>query len=192
MIVKNGIVIYDNNVTLDAEKAEGKDFIDTTTRLDNATYYPDVELPIPFYGGWYTYDGTDFELTEFGLDKYKMYLINQMKYFADKKEYGSILYDEHIIKTTLMSQQYINGMYNSVQLNPTATINYICADGTWLELDKDDVEALSTAVLNHVEACFNRRKALHTDIIACTDLSEVQAVEANLFTGWPNNPNVEG
>jgi len=191
MIVKDGVVIYDHNVTLGSEYSTGKDFTDPTTRTDNATYF-DVPVPQPFVGGWYAYDAINgFSLTANGLTGYKELLIKQLKNKASEVEFAGILVNEKPVKTSFESQQYVSGMYNTVQLDVNKIIDFVYADSTWESLDKTAVETLAAAVSVHVEACFTQRKALQIDIMAATDLDSIKTVEATIGTGWPETLEVE-
>jgi len=190
MIVKNGVVVYDHNVVLGSDCATGKDFTDPTTRTDNATYY-DIPVPQPFVGGWYAYDETNgFSLTANGLVAYKDLLIKRLKDKASQVEYAGISVDGKPVKTSFESQQYISGMYNTVQLDNSKVIDFVYADGTWAALDKTAVETLASAVSDHVEACFTKRKDLQINIMSAADLDGVKSVEATIGTGWPTTLEV--
>jgi len=188
MIVKSGVVVYGSQVELKNDAAYGNiygnKFMDTTTRNDNAEYY-DVNPPFPFFGGWYSYDGTNFEITENGLIGYKKWLKEQLKNIARKIEFGGIDVNGKKVSTDFASQQYVNGMYSSAQLNSQITVKFHYADDTWGELDATGIEEIATAVSEHVEACFSRRHTVTESIESATTLEDLQNIFPLLHEGWP-------
>jgi len=189
MIVKDNIVIYDSRYNLTANGTFSTNFKDCTTRLDNAVQYKDISVPRPFKGNWYIYDpiNNSFELTVAGLEGYKKYLTERLK---DKKmivEYGGIGIGDKKVKTDLVSQQYINGMYTTSILNPELNVLFKYANKQWESIDKTQIEGIARAVSSHVEACFLREYQLFNEINNAMNYAECLNIEENISQNWPEN-----
>lgn len=82
------------------------------------------------------------------------------------------------IATDRQSQAMLSGAVLSAQLDPTLTLRWKLANGEVL-LNKTELEAISTVVRQHVQACFDRE----LDLIAKVDAGTF--TDADLETGWP-------
>jgi hypothetical protein len=83
------------------------------------------------------------------------------------------------IDTTRDSQALIAGMAVSALIDPTYQCNFKAGDG-FVELEAQQILSISSAVRNHVQACFDREKAL---------LKSVKAGKYHdgmLTEGWPD------
>jgi hypothetical protein len=69
------------------------------------------------------------------------------------------------------------------QIDPNSVINWNMADGAFVTLDAQAINAVAMAVRAHVQACFDREAVLNVEIEAATTAEEIAAV--NLNTGWP-------
>ncbi len=185
MIVKDSIVLYGHHVTLEDDRAVGKDFVDTSINANNSVFYDGIILPAPFVSGWYTFDGTDFGLTEEGKADYRLYLKKRIKRYVEKYEYGGIVVNGRFVKTTFNSQQYIGSMYNMSKIDSDRVFNFHFADSTWDRLDSTAVELLAFAVASHVEACFDRTYDLFVEIDAADTLEDLRTLKKTIGTGWP-------
>jgi len=189
MIVKDNIVIYDSRYDLTVDGTFSTNFKDCTTRLDNAVKYADISVPKPFKGNWYIYDPVEnsFELTEIGLAGYKDYLTEKLKDQKIQIEYNGIGIGDKIVKTDLISQQYINGMYNTSLLNPNLSVLFKYANKQWDSIDNVQIEGIARAVSSHVEACFLREFQLFNEINDVSNYTECLNTEQHIYQNWPEN-----
>lgn len=82
------------------------------------------------------------------------------------KETGGITTSGIMIDTSRAGQALITGAWATVQAQPSATIQWKAADGTWAALNATQITAVATAVTNHVQACFAAEAALDAAINA--------------------------
>lgn len=191
MIIKDSVVYQDNSYSLTENGAvhyKGKSVVCFLTTA-NATQVDGVEVPHPFRSGWYTYDGSEFGLTDHGLEAYKKYLIDVVDKKSKGIEEGGVMLGETKINTTKESQSRITGMWGAVQVDPTRVVDFKNDDGSWSQLDADTVISIASTVADHVQACFTNEKVLGDLINGCTTLAELKAVD--ITTGWPENVPVE-
>ena len=72
----------------------------------------------------------------------------------------------------------MSGAVVSAQIDPTLTLRWKLQNGE-IQMNKTELEAISTAVRQHVQACFDRE----LDLIAMVDAGTF--TDADLDTGWP-------
>lgn len=61
-------------------------------------------------------------------------------------------------------QAMLSGAVNFLTLNPQATIDWQASDGSFVSLNKAQVEGIASAVGTHVQAHFTRRKELSEEL----------------------------
>jgi len=66
-------------------------------------------------------------------------------------------------------QAMLSGAVNFLTLNPNATIDWQASDGSFVTLNKAQVEGIASAVGTHVQAHFTRRKELNEELDATHD-----------------------
>lgn len=71
-----------------------------------------------------------------------------------KKEVGGIVVSGATVQTDRGSQAQLTGAYNFVQANPSASIQWKQADGSFVELSAEQITAIALAVAGHVQGCF--------------------------------------
>jgi len=186
MIVQNStkIVTHDNTFTLTENGAVKDRFTDTLVTLDTATQVDGISLPKLFHYGQFTYDNGEFELTPFGLEKMKKYLIQEVDKISSKIEFGNIDFNGSVLDTSTPSQIRINGAYSAVLIDPDKLIDFKNTDGTWSQLNATEITAIAEAVANHVQACFSNEKVLGDAINSKSTYSELMNID--LKTGWPS------
>jgi len=81
------------------------------------------------------------------------------------------------IHTDDVSQQRIVGAALAATLDPEITVNWKCADGTFVTLDASTIIAIAQAVRAHVQCCFDREAEL-LDALAAGEAYDIDA-------GWP-------
>ena len=96
-------------------------------------------------------------------------------------ETGGITVSGASILTDRASQAMINGAYNYVQANPSATIDFKGADG-WITLDATQMSTIADAVGAHVQACFAAESSISADIQSGTITS---TAEIDSDSRWP-------
>lgn len=104
-----------------------------------------------------------------------------------KREATGVSVDGLQIETTRDSQALIASTGLSAVLDPEYRCNFKTATG-FVEIGAEQIIAIAKAVRAHVQACFDREKALLEMIEAGTYRDEM------LAEGWPdsNTPSVEG
>ena len=114
---------------------------------------------------------------------YKSSLLAGLADYRWKRETGGMIYGDHLVATDPVSQTKIIGALLGAQMEPSATINWKMADGTFVELAASDVAALATAMRAHVQACFDREAELRDLINATDDIDALEAID--ITVGWP-------
>lgn len=115
------------------------------------------------------------------LDDVKAIKLTKLAEKRYEVETGGITVGGINVKTDRESQATLTGAWVTVQINPTALIDWKGADG-WAQIDKATVELLAGEVGTHVQRCFSREKA-HCDAIDA--LATIEAVAAyDITTGW--------
>lgn len=87
------------------------------------------------------------------------------------------------IATGRDDQAMLSGAVNYLSLEPEATIDWQNADGTFATLTKAQVDAIASAVGQHVQAHFTRRKELFAALAAVAD-KDLDAFRATITTFW--------
>ena len=82
-------------------------------------------------------------------------------------ETGGIEVNGVFVMTDRTSQSSIIGAHIRSQINPFATVDWKGVDG-WVQLNNAAITAMSTAVLNHVQACFSKERTLSEALDALT------------------------
>lgn len=100
-----------------------------------------------------------------------------------QKETGGVAFNGKTIATDVTSQTKITGAVVGMQIDPTASINWKTADGSFVTLNAAQVIALGTAVRDHIQACFNREQTLRVAIEGASTLTALAAID--ITTGWP-------
>lgn len=83
------------------------------------------------------------------------------------------------IKTDRESQATLNAAMTAVARNPLLEIDWKGANG-WVKLGKAEVEAISDAVIAHVQACFTAEKNKLVALDALTTADEVRAFDCEV------------
>jgi len=93
-----------------------------------------------------------------------------------KAETGGITLNGVEVATDRESQALLMGSVLAAQDNPEYVINWKAKNG-WVVLDAATILAVADAVRNHVQACFDREKALQEQIEEATTVAELEAVK---------------
>lgn len=140
--------------------------------------------------GWPLVDGEvlfDHEPTvqeledAFGFANGELVVKRQIELIAEerfRREGSGIVVDGVTIDTSRDSQSLIAGMAVSAILDPAYQCNYKAVAG-FIDLGAPQILQVAKAVRSHVQACFDREKALSEAARAGTDISEM------LIDGWP-------
>ena len=83
------------------------------------------------------------------------------------------------IKTDRESQATLNSAMTAVARNPLLEIDWK-GDGGWAKLGKAEVEAISDAVIAHVQSCFSAERAKLVALEALTTAAEVRAFDCEV------------
>ncbi|MHB2058984.1 DUF4376 domain-containing protein [Pseudomonas monsensis] len=130
----------------------------------------------------FDHEPTEKELEQaFGFTSGKLAKSRQLTLIAAerfRREGSGIMVDGVVIDTSRDSQSLIAGMAVSAMLDPAYECSYKAVDG-FFELTAAQILAVATAVRSHVQACFDREKALSETVDAGTYVDEM------LKEGWP-------
>ena len=116
------------------------------------------------------------EETAYSISQLKQQKLTQLANLRYQKEVSGIAVGGTTIKTDRESQATLTGAWVAVQQNPARLIDWK-ADSGWTQIDKTTVEALSSAVAYHVQACFSRERVLSTEIEAINTIQGLQVYE---------------
>lgn len=83
------------------------------------------------------------------------------------------------IKTDRESQATLNAAMTAVSRNPLLEIDWK-GDNGWVKLGKAEVEAISDAVIAHVQACFSSEKNKLVALGALTTAADVRAFDCEV------------
>lgn len=85
-----------------------------------------------------------------------------------------------LLATDDAAQTRINGAAISAMLDPNYTLDWKGADGVWVSLNAQQIIGIAVTIRNHVQACYNREKAL-------ADMVDAGTFELSMLDeGWPN------
>lgn len=98
-------------------------------------------------------------------------------------ETGGILINGAKIHTDIDTQTKISGALQLVNRVPETLIDWKAATG-WIQLSKEDVEAIADRVGQHIQACFSRERSLTEAIMNAGNAEDVEAIDIN--SGWPS------
>ena len=101
-----------------------------------------------------------------------------------KAETAGITFNGMHISTERTDQAMLTGAYNATQQNPTRIINWKTKDG-FIPLNKDAIDALSNAVSNHIQACFDNEMAISKQITDDSIITAEQVDNIDIEQGWP-------
>jgi hypothetical protein len=163
---------------------------DGRTRTDNTTFTAEeltdagwIEVsdkPVVSYPQYVEWNGSDWVIQEKDLNDVKL----RWKSKITEARYNRETNSHPTLDTTRESQAMINGVWSASQINPNITINFKNRDGSWTLLDANTINQVATALIDHVQACFNNEKALHEAVDSANTSSDVIAIDIN--SGWPD------
>ncbi len=90
-------------------------------------------------------------------------------------ETAGLVVNGSTVKTDRESQAMLTGAWVTVQMKPTALIDWKAENG-WTKINKATVEALADAVSTHVQACFTRECQLSAQIDAARTVAAVETI----------------
>jgi hypothetical protein len=181
--LKDNVVTHDHNYHLTEIGAVKYKIVDASVNTTTAVQINDVELPRYFKPGNYTYTDGVFSITSRGVTKIKEKLLNDLNKYARKIETGGILVNGSPVQTTTKAQNRLNGVYAACQLNTERIINFKSYDGSWVQLSVDAVNAIASAVADHVQACFTHEKSIAELINSAESYDDFIAID--ITVGWP-------
>lgn len=153
-------------------------------------------LPTPWMGGaWRLDEGGDWDLVDPdllvspGAPDSAMVLSaaqsGRLRALADRRyqaEIAGIQVDGIGLRTDREAQSLLTGAALAALLDPGYSLAWKGVDG-WVDLTAAQVIALAGAVRAHVQACFDRERALAQLIALAPDLTALNAVDID--AGWP-------
>lgn len=92
-------------------------------------------------------------------------------------ETGGIQLNGMTVATDDRSKTMIMGARVAAMANPDHVVNWKMPDGSWMPLDAATITAVSDAVLNHVNSCFEREAEVAA-MIEAGDITGPEGVEA--------------
>lgn len=100
-------------------------------------------------------------------------LLSAKRYTEETK---GITFNGFTVATDRESQSMLMGAYTAVQLDLNRIINWKTDTG-FVQLTKNEIELLSTAVVDHIQSCFDNERALAIAIES--------DVDTDISVGWP-------
>lgn len=92
-------------------------------------------------------------------------------------ETGGIQLNGMTVATDDRSKTMIMGARIAAMANPDHVVNWKMPDGSWVQLDAATITAISDAVLNHVNNCFEKEAEVAA-LIEAGDITGIEGVEA--------------
>lgn len=92
-------------------------------------------------------------------------------------ETGGIVLNGMTVATDDRSKTMIMGARIAAMANPDHVVNWKMPDGSWVQLDAATITAISDAVLNHVNNCFEKEAEVAA-LIEAGDITGIEGVEA--------------
>jgi hypothetical protein len=89
------------------------------------------------------------------------------------REIGGVTFEGVTIATDRESQQKITGALVGMKDNFSATLDWKAADGQWITLTVEMLTAMSRAVFDHVQACYQMEKTYSQLVSGATTIEEV-------------------
>lgn len=86
-----------------------------------------------------------------------------------------------LIATDIESQVKICGAKTYMDLNPSAIVDWK-AEGGWVSLDRDSINALASLIGGHVIHCFSVEKQKADAVLSCQTAQEL--IDMDLLSGW--------
>jgi len=178
MILNNStnLVTHDNSFTLTNSGAVKNNFT-----------INGVVLPSLFKQGQFIYSNSEFELTEYGIEKIQKYLIKEVDKISSKIEFGNIDLNGSTIDTSEKAQARINGAYSAVLIDPARIIDFKNSDGSWVQINATVMTEIANAVAAHVQSCFTNEKVLNELIKSKSSYDDLMDIDLNV--GWANVVN---
>jgi hypothetical protein len=93
------------------------------------------------------------------------------------KEVAGILIGEDAVDTDTLAQQRVAAVWIAMQIDPNREIDFKGKDGKFKKLKKGDIDVISSAIVNHVQACFTRE----AELIAALGAD----ITTDITVGWP-------
>ena len=82
------------------------------------------------------------------------------------KEIAGLTVDGSAIATDRGTQAQVTGAYNFLTANPSLTLQWKAADGSWATVNLAAITAIANAIAGHVQACFAAEATLDAGINA--------------------------
>lgn len=109
--------------------------------------------------------------------------LSELAAFRYDKQNSGTTFNGVPVDTGEVSQSKILGIRLQALIDPAYTVNFKTIAG-FFTLDSTAINALSDAVREHIQLCFDNEAAHITAIQALTDAQEV--IEYDITTGWPS------
>lgn len=124
-----------------------------------------------------------FTVEELPLDTAKERLKSRVTALRFSHETGGVSLGNGVsILTGIDDQNRIASTIQGMELAGVASTSFKAASG-WVTLTLAELKTISTAVVAHVQACFQRERTLHETIDAATSIAELGAIDVT--AGWP-------
>lgn len=98
-------------------------------------------------------------------------------------ETGGITFNGISLRTDERSQVRVGNLISTVLADPDSQeFDFESQPGVWVTISREEAMAIGKAVSQHVQECFSRCKAIHTEI----DNSSFETLEdVDITSGWP-------
>jgi hypothetical protein len=99
------------------------------------------------------------------------------------KEVGAVSVASHSIMADERSRANLTAATLAAVLDAQYAVRWKMADGAFVDFSASEIIAAAQAVRAHVQACFDREKALSEEIGAAQTVGDLAAIDLN--SGWP-------
>lgn len=115
----------------------------------------------------------------------KQYIQTKIAQHRWQVESGGTEINGMSIKTDEASQSKIANTLTSLQRGTISTVDFKAESG-WVQVDLTAIEAISDAVILHVQKCYSVERVVHEKLDALDSLSDIEAfdIEAEWQTAW--------
>lgn len=117
------------------------------------------------------------------LDELKQAKISELAAKRWQVETSGTIFNGMSLATDTVSQIKYVGAVVGVQMDPSNTLKWKMADGSFVELDATAITAIAMAVRTHIQACFDKEADLKVLVEAAISKEELDAID--IYTGWP-------
>lgn len=135
-----------------------------------------TDLYLQFVQTWRVFELSEEE-KNIKLQNKKNELSEKVTDYRWKKERSGVTVNGVPISTDDISQTKLLSVFMLAKFDPNFTIRWKANNGTFLTLNAAQIMAISTAVRNHIQGCFEEEELLKQNIQNSTTIEELNQIE---------------